>query len=393
MTFWFRVFMLLVAVLGLSACGKSGKLSVKADPNEKDQPSTALVRKVEISYRDPGGKEQMREAVAAYGMGQPISVDSEKLKDLDWDEKGSFEARAYSGDGLLLLRGESVARKNDSEEVEVVLSRTNNQAAASSAVIRAIRIDGGSGLSRFRAEGTDLRAVASTNHCLALPVIAMPSDSGLPVQIVFEGTIKAPSLKYEIAGEVPQAQIHEMKINGAGDAVIELRPSSQKQTYRIFSKEYEGCLDVETKAKVIAPVLEFKNFGGEDTRPRDIEAELRRIGALVVHNPNDREITITVRATVSLSGSDATVPFLYQYGDNPILGRNLSKVGSFDTRTMVPAHSFWAIRIYGAVPPMKDPGSYGLVIREGLSVRWSVTGYDGDLPISEAKREDRLNPE
>jgi hypothetical protein len=388
MTFWIRVFMLLVIIVSLSACGKSAKLSVKADQNEKDQPSTANVRKIEISYRDPGGKEQMRESVAAYGMGQPIAVDSDKLKDLDWDENGSFEARAYTGDGLLLLRGESKATKNDSGEVEVVLSRANSQATVSSAVIRSIRVEGAQGLSRFKTGESDLRASLAKQRCLTLPVIAMPAD-GATVAIVFEGAIKSPSLRYEIDGEA-QGLSQEMKLNGAGDAVIELASKSQKQTIRVYSKEYEGCLDVETRLKMAAPALEFNHHSEASTLSSGVDRELMWLGAMTVHNPNDRDLRVQIRATITLPTSSTPVPFLHHDRDKMMKGRDINLVRSVSEIRIIRAHWKTVIWIYGAVPEAIDPNREGIVYREGLTVHWSVVGYDGETPISEEKRVDQI---
>ncbi|MBI3542352.1 MAG: hypothetical protein HY075_03645 [Deltaproteobacteria bacterium] len=224
----YLILLLTIVGMGLSGCGKDMKVSVRATESEKDQPSAALVRKVEVSYHDPAGHEQLRENIPVLGLAQPVSMRSDLLKDVRVEKDGVFEARGYSGDGMLLLRGVTRADPDEADTVEVLLNRdASHPATMALPVLRRIRLVDAPISGDFTRTEADLRAESRSGRCLVLPDLRMSPSLGAYPKLILEGAVKGASFQIEVGhrkddGSFQLAAVLGPKMNPVGDAQLEL---------------------------------------------------------------------------------------------------------------------------------------------------------------------------
>src|SRR5262249_43589157 len=158
------------------------------------------VRNVEVSYRDPQGHEQVRESVPVVGLTQPMSMRQDLLKDVEVEKEGSFEARAYSGDGQLLLSGKASADPGEGDGVDIELGRGGPVKGSdlASPLLRRVRLVAPRIAGEFNRDAVELRKGAEEKRCLQMPQIEMDPSTGGEPKIVFESTIKAPTYSIEV---------------------------------------------------------------------------------------------------------------------------------------------------------------------------------------------------
>src|SRR5262249_40557639 len=147
------------------------------------------------------------------------------------------EARGYSTEGLLLLRGTSAARPGEAGSdaegvVELSLSRQASQETALGfPLLRRLRIAAAPALSGFLLDlnSTPL-ARGFEPDCVALPPLRIHPASGVFPSLVFETAIKAPDLATEVEVVDPVSKKPRslgriaIPLNPAGDPSLEFGP-------------------------------------------------------------------------------------------------------------------------------------------------------------------------
>jgi hypothetical protein len=320
------MFVLVAFSLALTGCGRELKLSIRASEDEKDQPSMALVRKIELSYHSPAGEERMREGVAVFGLSQPVSVKSELLRDLEVEDGGLFVARGYSGDGRLFLEGSAAARPDETDLVEIVLGReANERSALASTLIQKIELAGELKVAERVFEADELSAAARRGECLRLPPWVIPTNARSSPEIVFSTRILS-DLHFQ-AGSMSEGKFvpwnaqERISQNGLGQSALALDhrffdgllyKKRLDFVLKIFSKEYEGCLNISSKPELASPVLSVSSAKGTEEpplvippRPRGQEhlsgpRVLYPVAWLRVTNPNAIPLKVRVTGTVTL---------------------------------------------------------------------------------------------
>lgn len=374
------LFFCLSVGLVFAGCGRDLKLSVKAAENEKDQPAAALVRKVELTYHDPRGNEEVRESFAVLGLAQPVSAHSDLVKELRPQEGGHFEARGYSADGLLLLRGEAPARE-DSDTIEVVLSRQKSQESLlDSPVVRRIRMADVPGVSDYQLDAKQVREKLIQRQCQTLPPLRIQRAAGKFPKLIIEGAVKAPTIrlmaKLMVAGGEVKAWIDwkTMKINPAGEAELELGrdfmdgvllKSPSKVRFDLWSSHEEGCLEVETRPETRPVAIEFQRFDeaiGKELHRWSIPA----IGGIAIRNPNDMPVSISIVGVVTEASSGKVTRPLWAIGQDQ---KNMDELRADSDQIQhtieVSAGGMVSLGLYGAVVG-------GKLASSGVKVSWTV---------------------
>lgn len=338
-----RILILSFWAVFIAGCGSDLKLSVRAAESEKDQPSTQLVRKVELSYHDASGSEKMRESVPVLGLSQPVSFKSDLVKDLEVEEGGRFEARAYSGDGYQLLHGSSQVPAEADDGIEIVMGRDGfNQVggvskfALSSPTLRKIKVAHSNVSSEFALDARFLQESAIQNNCAELPLIQINAGSGVFPSLILESSIFGAAYQYE-AGQfengnfVSWGGLQSTVLGATGEPIIELGKnfyqgrllqSSKQFLLRLRSSHEEGCLKVSTKIETAPLNYYFRladghgeskrnNSGGICRFFRDSDEAVLPMAVFTVANPNSVATEVNLNFSLYNPTTNSSVPVYY----------------------------------------------------------------------------------
>ncbi|MBI3555099.1 MAG: hypothetical protein HY074_02395 [Deltaproteobacteria bacterium] len=374
--------------LVFAGCGKDMKLGIKAAETEKDQPSAALVRNVQVTYHTPAGKEEMRESIPVLGLSQPVSTRADLLKDLHVEKDGVFEARGYTADGILVLRGQALANPEAGDAIEITLDREASQATLlGSPVLRRIKLADAAISQSFERTAKEFQAGSANGRCVEMPDLKFNLASGAHPKIVFEGAISMPSFKVEVGVRAERGLFKALSAtlplanNSAGHAELELgrrfldgalftKPMSL--IIKLYSNQYEGCLEFKTRPEV-APLTAFytqERGVGMDQRQ---QFPLFALGELHLVNPNDYAMQVKVVGTVSaLAGDKRLQPCIHRYKDTTTFDKLRCPAMISETITVQPHH----IGGLGVFPAL-NLHPIELVSR-GIRIDWSVT-YSPDF--------------
>ncbi len=365
-------------------CGKDMKLGIKAAEAEKDQPSAALVRNVQVTYHTPAGHEEMRESIPVLGLSQPVSTRADLLKDLHVEKDGIFEARGYTSDGILVLRGQAFANPEQGEAVEIIMDREASQATTlGSPLLRRIRLANASTPREFVREAKDFRAESDNGRCVELPDLRLNPASGSHPKLIFEGAVKAPSFRVEVGIRVERGLFKALsglvpvQINPAGDGELELGhrfldgllfkgPTSF--IIRLHSNQYEGCLEIKTRPEP-APLRVVFSLGrgaGVDVMRHH---PLSALGELSLLNPNDYTVSARVVGIMtSLATSERLQPCLHQNGDT-VLFEKLRCAPTITETIEVPAHGRGGFAVFAGMSSKWD------FFNRQLRIDWNVVSH------------------
>lgn len=371
-----------VAIL-FSGCGKEMKLSVKAAESEKDLPTAALVRKVELTYHDAKGQETLRESFPVLGLSQPVSARSDLLKELKVDSKGMFEARGYTTDGLLMLRGWAQVPEN-SNTIEIEMNRQESQRAVLGApLLRRVRLANvTSELSDFSREVREVHAGDQPLKCLEIPPIQISLGAGTSPRLILEAAIKAPHFRLETSIFSGNGELQSMpeqgalKINNAGEAEIEFGKSflegllfkkPLRMILKIHSHQYEGCLDVTTRPHALPMTSRFQLLGGVGALAQGF-LPLQPVAMLYFMNPNDFPAVIKVNANLTNQLDGQALVSCIDRSDAPLRYEQLKCVSQVtETLNMAP-HGTGGIVFF----PGRAPRN-GQLLNRALRLDWSYT--------------------
>lgn len=334
-----------MVVFGILAAGCGSKrdmhVEIKAEEREKDQPSAALVRKVELTYHTPGGEEKLRQGIAVLGLGQPVSVSADQLKEIEVEKGGVFEARGYASDGILLLRGTAQADPEARDTIDITLSRSASQSTVlGSPLLRRVRLADASLPRGFMRDAREVQAESEGGRCVEVPPFKM-DNAGISPKIVLEGAVKAPSFKAEISvasGRGAQRKIPEafpLRINSAGDAELELGQafldgalykSSVRMEVRIYSNQYEGCLRLATHPVMLPVRVDPRMERG--VNDEIYSGAVAPSQTLMFSNPNSADVQVKFTASIADAGSAAALgskhQICYSFSNDPQRASSLS---------------------------------------------------------------------
>lgn len=381
------VFWILVVASLAVGCGKRDlNLSVKAADSERDQPTAALVRKVELTYSSPAGKEQMHQSIPVLGLSQPVSARADLLKDVEVEEGGVFEARGYTSEGLLMLRGLAQAHDN-SEGVEIAMGRDGNPPELmDKPLLRRVRLANVPNGSSFEKDVKDLPATPNggSEHCTELPALKIGGgQAGSFPKIILEAAVKAPKFTVELGVRLEKGLFKALEgervlpINPAGDAELELGRQllngallkhAWKLMFRLHSSRYEGCFEVTTNPEFFPPELSEHLTGGWGKAPNFFNNE--PMAYMDVFNPNTVPMRIEIAGAINQAQSGAVMWPCYDLSAAP---RPLSSVrckNQMAAKVLVSAGGFQRIGVFGALP--QSGSSYFDMVTKGLKVSWVI---------------------
>ena len=391
---------IILVCLLFAGCGKDMKLGIKAAESEKDQPSAALVRNVQVTYHTPAGKEEMRENIPVLGLSQPVSTRADMLKDLHVEKDGVFEARGYTADGILVLRGQALASPEDSDAVQITLDRDASQATVlGSPLLRRIRLANAALPLEFTRDAKDFRTESDSGHCVVLPDLKINPGSGSQPKLIFEGAVKAPSFKVEVGFRAERGLFKALSalvpvlINAAGDGELEfgrhfldgaLFKGPRSFIIRLHSTQYEGCLEIKTRPE-LAPVRAVFTPGSGAS----MELSTGRysyylpFGILNLSNPNDYPVNVQVAGIMtSMATSERLQPCIHQHGDR-FQWEQLRCVPMISETIVVGPHERGGLAVFVGM------NSAGLRLNRRLRIDWSIsskTGFESsellDVPLA-----------
>ncbi|MEW6055716.1 MAG: hypothetical protein AB1540_03805 [Bdellovibrionota bacterium] len=295
------LFFLFFAIFGLG-CGSDLKLSLRSDEKDKDHPSVALVRRVELTYHNGSGREELRQNIPVLGLSQPVATESEAIRNLDWDKEGIFEARAYTADGLLLLRGTTRANPDEEQEVRITMSRSESQASAmGSAYLKKLRVRRVPELADYELNAGQLRAEMDRQGCVTLPALVLRTSGFEFPQLTFETTVKSPQLTFEVGQSDAQGAFQgwagkmAIPLGVTGDPEIELgnqffngvlfQGSNKQFQIRFYSDQYEGCVNVTTRLQTLPLIVTASAREGAGAVAQRF-LRVPPIAHILIRNPN-----------------------------------------------------------------------------------------------------------
>lgn len=321
----------LLYLLVLCGCGSDLKLKVNTAEEVRHTPAADLTRKVEVTYRDAGGSERYRQSVAVTGLGQPIDMNTDSLNGLEWDKDGHWEAKALDGDGGLLLYGSTQVDPDQSDAVEINISRmaaltskNGANAPADSILLRAIRTQGFGTNEKISA--TDLRAAQIQGKCLAMQTIRLDlsvAGEHLEPSLVFETNIRGGAVSYALSKEGVRANV---PVNAAGESVLELTSivrenmkskSSGKIPFYIYTNEYEGCVDVSYSViSLAAPRIVFEKGPSAGRADPNSDGNTGMSAYITLENPNPFPVSAEFSCEFENTGSKRTYFIANSSGHN-----------------------------------------------------------------------------
>lgn len=383
--------MVLVLVFGLVAegCGKrSVNLSVKAADSERDQPTAALVRKVDLSYRSPEGKEEMRESLAVLGLSQPVSARSDLLKEVRVQEGGTFEARGYTSEGLLMLRGLAQAR-DDSDTVEITMGREGEQARPlGQPLLRRVRLVNVPAASGFEREARDLvpgSSEAGEEKCTGLPGLKINSAGGVYPKLILEGAVKAPKFTIEIGVRGDKGLFKALEaarvlpINAAGDSELEfgrqflkgaLLEHAWRLLLRLHSSHYEGCFELTTHPELSPPLATAHLGAGVGQARRGNFPNVDPAGYVEVYNPNAVPVRVDVTGVAENHPQTEWLRLCFDLVGKTMSVPNLQCLPTIAAKLELSPGETRRVGLFGAMTA-NTPTLYDMATR-GLRVQWMV---------------------
>lgn len=388
---------LVLLTLAAVGCSKDIHVNLKPDGAEVGQPTADLVRSVEVRYQDPQAHEKMRQRIPVMGLNQPMSVDADLFKDVDWEKGGTFSAIGFSADEKPILAGAAKPDPDATDLVEITLGRVGG---LSSPYLRTVRLTQNQKNSDYRVDAILLNTRRDQEGCVSLPTLVVAPEQGYYPMLVFEGEVKAPRLFYSVGAKLADVgTAAELPVLPSAEVGFELGPqflngalikedtfATDLHLYSGPEKTYEGCLHLESQLqrKPLQPLrLSFEPQGSR---------QLGSVARLWVSNPNPNAVSVQMLATVQArQGPGRVIPY-FVVGERALSSAETEAQPrlQFEAQFEVPAQGRQSILFFGGLVEksclqsdmMRNIGGIAICVSSGIEARglqldWQVQLLNG----------------